>query len=307
MKRNVFPSEVRTARQERRLPGFMGAGRQGFTLIEVLVALVITAIVLAGVYATFSAVMDTRRRVEAGSGMDMAARLVLTRISREIQSAFLVKRSADAPPESRYTIFAGSQEEVAGQPGDKISFSTFAHTKRGVDADESDQTVVAYEVEENEAAPEVSGGAGADRRSNDGERTLLRREWRRIPPPGETQHSKPRAIALVDDIQGFRVRFRDDEGEWTDHWDSTEVRTLDLLPAAVEITLTLRDGNGRNHDFVTVAAPKISPFDREGAATGEQGTQTTAPPDENAPTGQTGGPTKTPVTGTPLPSPGIPR
>jgi len=291
----------RQARREPRPPGFMNGGRRGFTLIEVLVALVITAIVLTGVYASFTAVMDTRRRVEADAGIDMEPRLVLTRISREIESAFLVKRAEDAPPESRYTVFTGSQSEVAGHPGDKLSFSTFSHTKRGVDADESDQAIVEYTTEENEPGPEVPGGAGTDRRRNDGERTLalLRREWRRIPPPGETQRAEPRAIALVDDVQGFRVRFRDDEGEWTDRWDSTEVRTLDLLPAAVEITLTLRDGAGRDRDYVTVTAPKIPPYEREGPAAGDQGPQATAPPGENAPAAQTGGTAPTPGAGNP--------
>ena len=271
--------------------------RNGFTLIEVLVSLVISAIVLAGVYASFTAVMETRRRVEAGSNIDMEARFVLTRLSREIESAFLVKRAEDAPPESRYTVFSGSQSEAAGLPGDRISFSAFAHTKRGVDAKESDQAVIEYTTEENEPGPEdlggagagrgqpeVPGGAGADRGQDDGAPTLalLRREWRRIPSPRDTQRMEPKAIALVDRIRGFRVRFRDAAGEWSERWDSTEVRTLDLLPTAVEITLTLRDGSGRDRDYVTVASPRIDPFERQTPQGADQGTTPTTQTGETA-------------------------
>ncbi len=239
-----------------------------------LVSLVITAIVLAGVYASFSAVMDTRRRVEAGSNIDMQARLVLTRISHEIESAFLVKRAQEAPPESRYTVFSGSQTEVEGRPGDRLSFSAFAHTKRGIDADESDQSVVEYTTEENEPEDGVERTAA-----------LLRREWRRIPPPGDTQRvTTPRAIALLEDMRGFRVRFRDADGEWTDRWDSTEVRTLDQMPTAVEITLTLRDGSGRDRDFVTVASPRIVPFERGTTAAGDQGAAPATQTGETTPT-----------------------
>ena len=259
----------------------------GFTLLEVLVSLVISAIVLAGVYASFSAVMDTRRRVETGAKIDMTARLVLTRLSREIESAFLVKRAQDAPPESRYTVFSGSQSEMAGRPGDRLSFSTFAHAKRGVDANESDQAVIEYTTEENEPGAEIAAGAGAGQGREDGEPTvaLLRREWRRIPAPRDVQRTEPRAIALVDDVRGFRVRFRDGAGEWTDRWDSTEVRTLDLLPVAVEITLTLRDGSGRDRDFVTVASPRIAPIERETLAGGDQGSPATTQTGEPAPAG----------------------
>lgn len=258
--------------------------RNGFTLIEVLVSLVISAIVLAAVYASFTAVMETRRRVEAGSNIDMEARFVLTRLSREIESAFLVKRAQDAPPESRYTVFSGSQSEVAGLPGDRVSFSAFAHTKRGVDAKESDQAVIEYTTEENEPGPEDLGGAGAGRGQDDGvpSLALLRREWRRIPSPRDTQRMEPKAIALVDRIRGFRVRFRDAEGEWSERWDSTEVRTLDLLPTAVEITLTLRDGSGRDRDYVTVASPRIAPFDRQTPQGADQGTALTTQMGETA-------------------------
>ncbi len=260
----------------------------GFTLLEVLVSLVISAIVLAGVYASFSAVMDTRRRVETGAKIDMTARLVLTRLAREIESAFLVKRAEDAPPESRYTVFSGSQSEMAGQPGDRLSFSTFAHAKRGVDANESDQSVIEYTTEENEPGTMIAGRAGTDPGREDGGPTvaLLRREWRRIPSPREAQRTEPRAIALADDIRGFRVRFRDAAGEWTDRWDSTEVRTLDVLPTAVEITLTLRDGSGHDRDFVTVASPRIAPIERETLG-GEQGAAATTQTGETAPAGAT--------------------
>jgi general secretion pathway protein J len=232
--------------------------QDGFTLIEIMIALVITSLVLTMVYSSFSAVMDTRERVMKASDLDTTARLVLTRLTRELESAFLVKRPEELPPESRYTIFEGSQENVDQRPADRISFTTFAHVKRGVDADESDQALISYEVEALPAEPGYAEPLA-----------LIRREWRRIAPPGETQFYEPRPIPLAEDIQGFRVRFLDEEGEWVEDWNSTDIRMLDLLPVAVEITLTLRDERGFERDYVTVASPKIAPFDREDVPAGE--------------------------------------
>ncbi len=232
--------------------------QDGFTLIEIMIALVITSLVLTMVYSSFSAVMDTRERVTKASDLDTTARLVLTRLTREIESAFIVKRAEDLPPESRYTIFEGEQDRVDQRPADRISFTTFAHTKRGADADESDQALISYEVE---ALPTEPG--------YEEPLALIRREWRRIAPPGETQFYEPRPIPLAEDIQGFRLRFLNEDGEWIEEWNSTDIRMLDLLPVAVEITLTLRDERGFERDYVTVASPKIAPFDREGAPAGE--------------------------------------
>ena len=259
-------------------------GAKGFTLIEVLVALVITALVLAMVYSSYSAVMRTRERVTNATDLDMTARLVLTRMSREIETAFLVKKAPDAPPESRYTLFKGSQNDIGRRPADKISFTCFAHTKRGVDAKESDQAIISYEVQEL-----ASDEDGRDR--EEPTLGLIRREWRRIPPPGETQSAEPRPIPLVEDLQGFRLRFRDDEGEWQESWDSTDLRTLDQLPTAVEITLTLRDERGRDHDFVTVTSPKIKPIDRSqlAPAQGETQIESSTPPTDDSATGEPGG------------------
>jgi prepilin-type N-terminal cleavage/methylation domain-containing protein len=231
----------------------LARSRAGFTLIEIMVALVITAIVLAMVYSSFNAVMETRERVTASTNGNMTARLVLSRLSREIESAYIVKRAESAPPESRYTLFEGSEDSVGGLPASRLSFTTFAHTKRGVDANESDQSLISYEC----------AMLPADDGTHD-QLALIRREWRRVAPPGETQTFEPVAVPLAEGIEGFQLRFLEPErGEWTEEWDSRNVRSLDALPAAVEIKLSLKDGHGKVLDYMTVASPMIAPISRE--------------------------------------------
>ncbi|MDP3940347.1 MAG: type II secretion system protein GspJ [Deltaproteobacteria bacterium] len=226
--------------------------RGGFTLIEVMIAIVITSIVLGMVYSSFQAVMDTRERVSASTNSNMTARLVLSRLSREIESAYIVQRPENAPPESRYTFFDGSEDTVDGHPAAKLSFTTFAHTKRALDADESDQSVIAYECEMRP----TDNGEGQ-------QLALIRREWRRVAPPGETQFYDPVPVSLAEGIEGFKLRFMEPEGgDWTELWNSEDIRTLDALPSAVEITLSLDDGRGIVRDYVTVASPRIEPITR---------------------------------------------
>lgn len=232
----------------------------GFTLLEVMIALVITALVLTMVYSSFSAVMETRERVTAATDTNMTARLVLSRMAREIESAFIVQRARDAPPESRYTHFEGIQREIDGLAADRISFTTFAHVKRGMDADESDQTVISYE---GELFPSDDGSEET--------LALIRREWRRVAPAGETQTYEPISIPIAEGIEGFRLRFLVAGEDWVTAWDSTDLRTLDTLPAAVEITLSLADGHGGVMEYLTVVNPRIDPIVRDSvlAAEGE--------------------------------------
>ncbi len=228
------------------------AGRGGFTLIEVMIAIVITSVVLGMVYSSFQAVMDTRERVSESTNSNMTARLVLSRLAREIESAYIVQRPENAPPESRYTFFDGSESAVEGHLAAKLSFTTFAHTKRALDADESDQSVIAYECE---MLP-TDDGEGQ-------QLALIRREWRRVAPPGETQFYDPVPVSLAEGIEGFKLRFLEPEGgDWTELWNSEDTRTLDALPGAVEITLSFDDGRGNVRDYMTVASPRIEPIAR---------------------------------------------
>ena len=232
--------------------------RAGFTLLEVMMALVITGLVLAMVYSSFTAVMETRERVTAATDTNMTARLLLSRMVREIESAFIVQRGEDAPPESRYTHFDGDQNEIDGMAADRISFTTFAHTKRGMNADESDQGVISYE---SELFPSDDGSEDT--------LAIIRREWRRVAPAGETQTYQPVPIPIAEGIEGFRLRFLEEGGNWVTRWDSTDLRTLDALPAAVEITLSLADGLGGVKEYLTVASPRIDPIVRDSVLSAE--------------------------------------
>lgn len=64
-------------------------GRQrGFTLIEVLVATAIAAVVLTTVYGIFTAVSKARQRVEIESETSHRARVIFDRVGRELRGTF---------------------------------------------------------------------------------------------------------------------------------------------------------------------------------------------------------------------------
>src|SRR5660397_53375 len=73
---------------------------RGFTLVEVLVAISILAILMTSVYGIFSSVSLTRERLDADSAEYHRARVLFDRMGRELRGAYF--RASD-----NNLVFAG--------------------------------------------------------------------------------------------------------------------------------------------------------------------------------------------------------
>lgn len=83
----------------------------GFTLIEVLIAVSLTAIVLTSIYGVFTSVFSARERVNAESESSQIGRVLFERLGRELRGAwvpttgakfFLATTDRDGRPELRF-------------------------------------------------------------------------------------------------------------------------------------------------------------------------------------------------------------
>ena len=61
----------------------------GFTLIEILVAVIVTSLLLLSVYGVFSTIDGARQRVERDTGHYHQARVIFDRLGREIHGVYL--------------------------------------------------------------------------------------------------------------------------------------------------------------------------------------------------------------------------
>ena len=64
------------------------ANQRGFTLIEVLVAVIVTSLLLLTVYGTFTTIDGARRRVEGDAERFHQARVIFDRIGREVHGVY---------------------------------------------------------------------------------------------------------------------------------------------------------------------------------------------------------------------------
>ncbi|MGE3673976.1 MAG: type II secretion system protein GspJ [Polyangiaceae bacterium] len=226
----------------------------GFTLLELIVAITILALISMLLYGAFSGLRSTRDGVVGVSGRYHEGRSAMQRIARELQSAFLsFNRPIDQSLVTRETLFKGSR----GSPSDRVDFTAFAHRRLDRDAHESDQCELSYFGSEDPKQRAVTD--------------LVRRESAVIdlePDRGG------RVQVLATDIDLFQLEYLDPfTGRWTEQWDSSQsIGQTNRLPYQVHITLVLNGGQrsskGRARQTIKfdtkVMIPIQSPMDFAG-------------------------------------------
>lgn len=234
---------------------------RGFTMIEVLIALVLLATVAAAIMRTMQITFETKHRVEVLNERYNEGRQIMVRLTRELGMAFLraeipeIERTEDP---NMVTRFKGEEDEVY--------FASTSHLRLTAGAPESDQTELAYFLRRG------------DRENGFDGKTLYRRESRRV--DGDPERGGY-IYKVVEGVKEFRLEYWDDTAEigddaWQRDWDS---RDDDLMPARIRITLELElPGGGHPVRFVSQAKPRIrrpiniiDAYQRPGVSNGGRG------------------------------------
>lgn len=188
----------------------------GFTLLELLVALAVFAIMATAAYSGLSNVLFTRAAVEQQARRLAAVQLAVFRLEQDIQQA---------TPRGVRDEYGDPQSALRG--GDLLDDALIL-TRAGWDnpLGQSRATLqrIAYRLREGR---------------------LWRLHWDVLDRGGLIA---PRETLLLDQVREFRARFLDRNDEWRSDWPPPADPAVDdrppnpnRLPRAVEITLTLED------------------------------------------------------------------
>jgi general secretion pathway protein J len=204
------------------------ASQRGLTLLEVLVSVGILAMVSTLIYGAFDGMQRSRVGIERIDERYHQGRQALSRMSRELQSAFLsLHQPQNIQSSVRNTIFLGTDSGSS----DRIDFTSFSHQRLLRNVHESDQNEISYFM-----------GRDPDRSDK---YDLLRREQKEIdldPQKGGVVN------VLCEDVISFDVQYLEPMTDtWLDSWDSTQASQqyqYMRLPLQVRIRLTLKGGEG---------------------------------------------------------------
>jgi general secretion pathway protein J len=207
---------------------------RGFTLIEVVVAVGITAFIGASVGFTFNQMVSARDVAQQEAEHYRQLRAAMNRMTREIGGAFVsdhydAKRYRDQF--DRPTNFVGKR--------DSLMFSTLTHQRLYADAKESDQMIVEYSIK-----------SSSDSKAR-GRQDLIRREKPTIDDRMDRGGSEE---TLYEDAKKIEFQYWNSEKkQWEDEWDTRQKDKKSMLPTRVKVVLTAKDETGKEARYTTQA------------------------------------------------------
>ena len=206
--------------------------RRGFTLMEVMIAVAITALMGAMVSMAFQTGFHAKEVVEEEGDRYRMVRAAMNRMAREIGSAYV----SDRYDAQRYRDQNDRPTNFVGER-DQLLFTTFAHQRLYTDAKESDQAVVEYTVQ-------TSTEKGAN-----GRQDLMRRENANVE---DRMDRGGTTDVLFEGVKKLEFAYWDSQRkEWEDEWDTRRLEKKSILPTRVRITLVALDENGKEVRYTT--------------------------------------------------------
>lgn len=195
---------------------------QGFTLLELLLALTLLVILSAALYGSYFSLFKGRETAGAGMESRRELRSTLDQLRRELSGVLYRKND-------KRLRFVVEDRDLYGKPASALSFTAIAPPEAGERA-VSDLVDIGYGIVEK------SGSMILSRQARD-----LHFAFE---PPRYPQMEK---------VNGFLVECRSGE-KWVKSWDTA----LNLgIPTAVRVTITVTEDD-KPTEYSVIATPRIS-------------------------------------------------
>ncbi|MBN2515382.1 MAG: prepilin-type N-terminal cleavage/methylation domain-containing protein [Deltaproteobacteria bacterium] len=206
---------------------------RGFTLVEILIAISILAIVLTTIYAAYTGTLRIVRDTEYGDDIYSMARVTLKRMTDDLESICTHKKSFK---------FFSFQNQFDDQKFTDISFLSSAHVSFD-DTPSTGNASIGYFIRE-----------GSDKETY----VLIRRDERFRGEEGEfTDTDRDKGYIICDHIQSVTYTFYDGKGNEYETWDSGSDTTRDKAPTMVSIHLDLTNPDDRDNPYRFMTTVRI--------------------------------------------------
>ena len=223
--------------------------QRGFTLVELLLAISILALVISVTYSALNGIIETKVILEDQREARQIANATLVRLTRELQLAYegIPRLPPRNEPKKRFHSSDNVLGEVDNMGGTKFSKITFIALSGGQYIPDGGTHAgivqITYSVREN---PEADLGDLENRTY------LLVREERPYIRPPEKAYEKEMIFPVTEDLVGFNLRYYDsDQQSWHDTWGE---ESRDGVPALIQFSLQIRSPRGRIERFSSMVA-----------------------------------------------------
>ncbi len=213
---------------------------RGFTLLELIVAMVLFTIVMSAAYALFDSTQDLSSGAGKVSEMQQEARFTLETLRRDLQGTISIQSESPASLQGTISIqsdatayqFLGTDNGSEEEPLDEIQFLAVNRDTLYAEAPESDIAFTRYYVIDDEEAT--------------GQEGLVRIKNTDLFSTTTVQEEEEEAEEIGPNVVFVNFRYHDGN-DWQESWDSS----LSLsLPRAIEVTVHVRVPDSEEEETV---------------------------------------------------------
>lgn len=200
------------------------------TLIEVMAAMAILAMVASLLYSAFWQTSRNKDRIETQLARYHEISSGLERIAQELSMAYTsAQRNPNDALKTMITAFVAKDQGS----NSRVDFTSFSHRRLYRNAHESDQNELAYFLTTDPKRP--------------ARKVLARREQRRV---DDDPKKGGQSQILIENVKKFELSFLDPiTTEWVSTWDTTQAAMQgNRLPAQAKITISVPNIQGRGPD-----------------------------------------------------------
>lgn len=210
---------------------------KGFTLLEILIAMFIFAVVLSTIFTSYTGTFRIIEETEAQAEIYAMARVALSRMQEDLESVYFkqAKKSETGEDSTNPVMFFGENKEIQERDADTLRFLSRAHLRLGEDEDKHELAEISYYVSQ----------------PDEGEALVLYRSD--TPELSEPPAEGTGGLVLCEGLFAVNITYYGDEEEPHENWDSSDEEFEQGLPKRVSILLQfVNDVNPEApHKFMT--------------------------------------------------------
>ena len=196
----------------------------GFTLIEILIATFIFAVVLTTIYTSYTGTFRVVDETESQTEIYRMARIALERMLEDLESVYIPKNpETGRSEESRRSPsrFVAEDVEIKGRCADTLRFTSRAHINLSGQEQDPGTVEIGYYVKEND----------------EGDDFVLYRSDRPMFEEAFPVEEEAGGLTLCERLVSVNFTYRDENGEVRESWDSASDAFKDKFPKMVSISL----------------------------------------------------------------------
>ncbi|MFW6147332.1 MAG: PulJ/GspJ family protein [Thermodesulfobacteriota bacterium] len=200
----------------------------GFTLLEILIAIVIFATLLTTIYASYTGTFKLVEDTESQAEIYRMARIAMDRMIEDLESLYIQNNSQQSSSEAESEVlfqFFGEEREIMGQRADTLRFISSSHIDFSGKDPAYGPTQISYSVKESE----------------NGEGFILYRSDNPLFKKTTFFDEESDGLILCEGLDSVVFTYHGEDGQTFDNWDYTDSGPKKRIPKAVAITLEFKN------------------------------------------------------------------